>query len=93
MKTLLASPIELSRRLKRLHSWQEYLLTKHFRAEDVSRIRSELETYALLLSRFEKATNDIDKTETEQRILTLDRVLTNTFNDARLLTSPLQNRA
>lgn len=84
--------LALSQRQKRLQDWHRSFEGKDFRDSQKTQIAELLSTYALLISRMTKPTNDEDRAETAARLFAIERELNSFFEKARLLTSDIHKR-
>ncbi len=75
--------LQVARRYKRLNYWREWLSKSGAHSQDA---QDKLGTYGLLLSKLVKAANEQEGQATEERLLALERELSNLFESRRLLT-------
>ena len=80
----------LSTRQKRLNYFRGAFDPSSLKAHEAKEIQEMLHTYALLMSKYSKATASIEQVELEERILSTDRQLTSLFEKRRLFTSRLR---
>lgn len=81
--------LQLSRRQKRLQSWIEDF--KNLPATEAEEVHRTLTTYSLLIAKIAKNPESPEVPELEERLTTIERDLTQLFEDVRLRTSNVHN--
>ena len=82
----------LATRQKRLGYWQKTFTFASLPAVEQQLIAEKLATYALLLSKVARAPSDIERDESKERLVSLDRELNSLFEARRRSTSPMNPR-